>query len=351
MMDILIIEDPSKKNIRNMYLNNYNYFHKNNIKMRHKKKHIINKHIKEKEFDRLTHPMPKMLYSTSSSFNFTAKRIEDKLQQAKPIIDDLINLVDNFSISLSSDNESKKEDFFITNKPEINNNNNIDFINEIERDHNQVKILKSNEITNQSLVDDIKSTNKNFKKNLQLENYSKFKFSRTGIAFPSRPTLYEVPAYQGNDKFEKQYFNYRKGIKYPDLIYNKISSFGEQFNKELRSISHSYGTVRSRTRFSENPLLNKYMEMIPIYDIYKDIKYIENRYVDSKYKFKLLPLLNSKLRNLDKLAERVYKNEQMRQHGLGSLLQIENTQHKNKNKNNKGKHYNYSKTPQHNCKV
>ena len=113
MMDILIIEDPSKKNIRNMYLNNYNYFHKNNIKMRHKKKHIINKHIKEKEFDRLTHPMPKMLYSTSSSFNFTAKRIEDKLQQAKPIIDDLINLVDNFSISLSSDNESKKDDFFM----------------------------------------------------------------------------------------------------------------------------------------------------------------------------------------------------------------------------------------------
>ncbi len=49
------------------------------------------------------------------------------------------------------------------------------------------------------------------------------------------------------------------------------------------------------------------MEMIPIYDIYKDIKAVENRYINSKYTFKLIPLINNKLRSLDKLEDKFYR--------------------------------------------
>ena len=66
MMDILVIENPAKKNIKNFYLNDYNYFHKNNIRMRHQKMNIINRLSKEKEIERKTHPVPKMLYSTAN---------------------------------------------------------------------------------------------------------------------------------------------------------------------------------------------------------------------------------------------------------------------------------------------
>ena len=58
----MIIENPAKKNIRNMYLNDYNYFHKNSIRMYKKKKNIINQIAQEKKIERLTHPVPKMLY-------------------------------------------------------------------------------------------------------------------------------------------------------------------------------------------------------------------------------------------------------------------------------------------------
>ena len=67
--------------------------------------------------------------------------------------------------------------------------------------------------------------------------------------------------------------------------------------------------------------------MIPVYDIYKDIKYIENRYTDSKFRYRMLPLINQKLRNLDSLAERFYRSEQIK-NGLSSLLNIENVNRK-----------------------
>ena len=63
--------------------------------------------------------------------------------------------------------------------------------------------------------------------------------------------------------------------------------------------------------------------MIPVYEIYKDIKYIENRYTDKKFKYKMLPLINQKLRNLDKLADKFYKTQNIK-NGLNSLLNIEN---------------------------
>ena len=65
------------------------------------------------------------------------------------------------------------------------------------------------------------------------------------------------------------------------------------------------------------------MEIIPLYEIYKDLKVIENRYVGSKYKFKLLPLYNKKLSNLDKLAEHFYKVQNING-DLDSLIKVNN---------------------------
>ena len=107
-----------------------------------------------------------------------------------------------------------------------------------------------------------------------------------------------MPNYTGNNEEEKKYFNYRKKIFKPELTYNKISDFSEKLNKDLGKINNNYGNNMSRTRFTENPLMKKYMEVIPLYEIYKDLKQIENRYIGSKFKFKLLPLYNKKLSNI-----------------------------------------------------
>ena len=64
------------------------------------------------------------------------------------------------------------------------------------------------------------------------------------------------------------------------------------------------------------------MEIIPIYDIYKDLKEIENRYIGTKYKFKLLPLYNKRITNLDRLADKFY-NTQYSKKGLVNLLKIQ----------------------------
>lgn len=316
----MIIENPAKKNIRNMYLNDYNYFHKNSIRMYKKKKNIINQIAQEKKIERLTHPVPKMLYSTSD-FKFDYKEINNKLMQTKPILDDLINQLDNFSVSLNSDDqentdskkkEISKKDFFIT-KPE----------DQIEDDTKNIKVAFSSDIIDSQLFNEVKKNDKNYKENLQLENFEKFKFSKTGVSFPNTLKQNELPEYRGNDNMEKEYFEYRKKLKYPNLIYNNIGSFNEKFNKDLGTISHTYGKIKSRGRFTQNPLLKKYMDMIPVYEIYKDIKYIENRYTDKKFKYKMLPLINQKLRNLDKLADKFYKTQNIK-NGLNSLLNIEN---------------------------
>ena len=49
MLDILYVENPREKKIKNFYLNDLNYFNKNSIKMRYRKLKIINRiHRKRK---------------------------------------------------------------------------------------------------------------------------------------------------------------------------------------------------------------------------------------------------------------------------------------------------------------
>ena len=66
MLDILYIENPRERKIKNFYLNDFNYYHKNSIKMRNKKLNILNRIRTEKIIERKRNPVPKMLYSTNS---------------------------------------------------------------------------------------------------------------------------------------------------------------------------------------------------------------------------------------------------------------------------------------------
>ena len=350
MLDILYVENPREKKIKNFYLNDMNYYNKNSIKMRHKKYKIINRIHLEKEEERKRNPVPKMLYSTGG-FRFHTdneiKLIKEKLKEnvketvekAKPIIEDVVHMINNFNINFDEEEEEEIEDeeeknekknkkikeikylsdgdFFITKPEEKIIKNEI-----IENDLNNVKVAQSKTIYSEKKVDKIKDNQRIYKDNLFFGDYGKYKYTRTGLYYPKSIGKYELPEYKGKNKTEKEYFDYRKKIANPSLVYNKLNSFDEQFNKDLGEISNNYNKIKSRGRFAKNPLLKQYMDMIPIYDIYKDIKSIENRYVNSKYKFKLLPLVNNKLRSLDKLADKFYRMQQLKQ-GLNNLLKIQ----------------------------
>ena len=346
MLDILYIENPRERKIKNFYLNDFNYYNKNLIKMRNQKLKILNRIRTEKIIERKRNPVPKMLYSTSG-FHFNTEHdikiikdklkenIEENIEKTKPIIDDMVNMINTFNIDFDSDDEEneKKDDnniikknytdgnFFITKTQEIKNDN-FKEKEIIQNDLKNVKVIQSKNIMSQKKYDKIKESQKLYKDNLIFGDYGKYKFTKTGILYPKKLKKYELPNYNGKDKTEKEYFNYKKKIKNPNLVYNKLNSFDEEFNKDLGLISNNYGKIKSRVRFTKNPLLKQYMNMIPIYDIYKDIKSIENRYINSKYKYKLLHLVNNKLRSLDKLADKFYRMQQLNQ-GLNNLLKIQ----------------------------
>ena len=87
-------------------------------------------------------------------------------------------------------------------------------------------------------------------------------------------------------------------------------------NYELARISHSYGKEESKGRFLRNPLIDRYQNTIPYYDIYKDIKFVENRYLEKgRYKYKLLPLVNAKMRNFDRLGQKIYQMNLQKRNG------------------------------------
>ena len=354
-MDLMFIENPKDKNKQNFYLNENNYYVKNSLKMRKKHMTFYNEMIRSKKEEQERHPVPKILYSTSENYyrNLSERKKEFIEEQSpKNVVQDLVDVVNKFAneldfddedsneekfevdkkFDLNKDEEAKKEiitkkpdEFFLTNKNEFNKIN-IKTPSEKAKLYEDLEFAKAkSEIaTSQSQLKKINNNKKLYKNNLLFEDYGKFKFTRTGLTYPKKLKKYELPTYDGKNEDHKNYFNYIKKVKNPNLVYNKLPNFSETFNKDLGLINNNYGKQASRTRFSENPLLKKYMEMIPIYDIYKDLKQIENRYVGSKYKFKLLPLYNKRITNLDKLADRFYK-AQAAQGGLGSLLNIQSS--------------------------
>ena len=312
----------------NLYLNDNNMYVQNALKMRKKHVSLFNNKIRiKKEFNE-KYPVPNTLYSTSEiNFKLRQKRIIEKFN-IKNSVQDLMTVVNNFTETLNfeEDLDSKtdkvEEELSISS---IENKNHVTEKNKTKRKNN---ITKDFFITNKynkspELSESKKKRNKtNYKNNLLFENYGKFKFTKKGVLYPQKLKKYELPKYEGNNKEEKKYFNYRKKISFPKQEYNKISNFSEKFNRDLGKISNNYDKSISRTRFTENPFLKQYMEIIPIYDIYKDLKEIENRYIGTKYKFKLLPLYNKRITHLDKLADKFY-NTQYSKDGLVNLLKIQ----------------------------
>jgi hypothetical protein len=317
---------------------------------------FYNNAIRAKKEEQKKNPVPKILYSTTEDFYHPQQekeKVKDFLETQKSMVQDLMDLMKNFTTELEQDDENinknikilndnknveakvndnnKKEEFFLTNKnSKLAKHLNHCYKSSREKLMEDLEFAKATNtafpIVNIEQVNNIKNKNRYAKDNLILENnYGKYKFSRTGLVYPQKLDKYELPNFAGKYGEDEEYFNYKKKVKNPNLVYNKISNFGEALNKDLEVINKTYGKTQSRTRFSKNPLLKKYMEMIPLYDIYKDLKVIENRYVGSKYKFKLLPLYNKRLSNLDKLADKFYRI-QNNNGELSSLIKISNYQ-------------------------
>ena len=258
------------------------------------------------------------------------------------LFDDLLNTVDNLEIedkdkdeyNLNSKNEientSKRENSNISHTKNNLSNSNIDEdknvlitinkninSNNINNNYNiqkqnenppQVKISLATNLTDDSIVQKVLEERRHYKELLKLNEYGKFKYSKEGLNYPDVIPEGKLPKYKGNDSLESQFFNYLKKASNPKKIYNDIGTFNEKFNRELVRISRSYGKEESKGRFLKNPLIERYQNTIPYYDIYKDIKFIENRYLDKgRYKYKLLPLLNTKIRNFDRLGQKIYQ--------------------------------------------
>ena len=322
------INNLKKKTKLNLYLNDNNEYFKNALKMRKTHLSYFNNKVKIKKDFKEKHPMPNTIYSNSEiTFKSRKKRIIEKFN-IKNTVQDLMTVVNDFSDALNLDddleNKTDKDDKEVS-IPSIEIKKNE--TEKIKTNHKK-KISKDFFITNkfnktsEINKNKIKRNKTTFKNNLLFENYGKFKFTKPGILYPKRLQKYELPRYEGNNTEEKKYFDYRKKISFPKQEYNRIGDFSEKFNKDLGKISTNYNKYTSRTRFTENPLLKKYMEILPIYDIYRDLKEIENRYIGSKYKFKLLPLYNKRITNLDKLADKFYSTQYSKD-GLLNLLKIQ----------------------------
>ncbi len=379
------INDPSKKRFMNNYLNDYNYFYKNNIKMSKIRKEnmeeqIKNKHKKERELR-----LPKMLYSnlflgspipniplenkelkTKSLKNIRYDTFEDsvpfnnekfdknyiketinldaqeeklnKSHVGKPMMlfDDILNCVDNLELSNRDDEINRKDNNDnleevkkktieqgintnnYLNDDKINSRNKTNLQNEELLFNNQypVKMSLATNLTDDSIVQKVLEERRNYKQILHFNDYGKYKFSRRGLNYPETIPENNLPNYTGDDSQELAYYDYRKKVSNPKKIYNSIGSFNTKFNNELTRISRSYGKEESKLRFINNPLINRYQNTIPYYDIYKDIKFVENRYLDKgRYKYKMLPLINTKLRNFDRLGQKIYQMNLQKRNG------------------------------------
>ena len=390
------MRDPERRQIINNYLNDYNYFNKNNIKMSKIRKENMDQQIKIKQKKEKELHLPKMLYSNifigtklpnislenqeirSKSFGnirsefidnpipFNNERYdkeyieemiklnsqEEKLSNShvgKPMLlfDDIYNCVDNLELSdKEKEEKEEKEEREEENKNnkinenynEIksntieqavatytesdikNNSRNKRVIKEEEELFNlrypKIKMSLATNLTDDSIVHKILEERRNYKQNLQFNDYGKYKFSRRGLNYPEVIPEDNLPNYNGDDSKEHIYFNYRKKVSNPNKIYTPIGSFNNKFNNELSRISRSYGKEESKGRFIKNPLINRYQNSIPYYDIYKDIKFVENRYLDKgRYKYKLLPLINAKMRNFDRLGQKIYQQNIQKRNG------------------------------------
>ena len=166
-------------------------------------------------------------------------------------------------------------------------------------------------ISDDMLMTKIKDIKRDFREGLYFNEYGKFKFTELGLSYPESFDKYKkIPDYKGDDIEEKEVFKYRSVITNPKYNYTNIGSFNEKFNHDLSDISTYYGKETSKGRFIRNPLISMFSKYIPNYEKYKDLKFIENRYIcRNRYKYRLKPLVTAQKNNFDKLGNVVYRKE------------------------------------------
>ena len=236
-------------------------------------------------------------------------------------------LKDELDIEIQSDllNSNNNDNIYLTQNYNIKGNKNDNKKKQIKKNNlREKKLNKSVDkkfltinnmimISDESLANKIKSLRKNFKKDLYFNrnNYGKYKFTELGLNYPLSFNKYKkYPDYNGNDLEERRMFNYKSKVSNPNYNYTNIGSFNDKFNKDLSGISNFYGKEQAKGRFIRNPLISMFSKYIPNYEMYKDLKFIENRYTHkNKYKFKLKSLVNNSKNNFDRLANIIYKQE------------------------------------------
>ncbi len=325
------------------------------------KKEIFNKPVPYNNNNRYKADFIEDLLNNPNAPINKEKMVKSHANKKFDLFDDIFNTVDNLQLNNSEGNNKTNEendflpDYYLKsltqdNSKEIINNNNNE--NETEEKKKSLSVIDENEeknknnnnnnneindnvmitiqnkenkdsmsntftspeaqintvLSNSDLIKKILSENRNYKNSLQFNDYGKYKYTQKGLNYPFDTESKNLPSYVGNDSRDKSYFDYRKKASNTNQIYNNIGSFGNKFNKELARISRSYGKEESKARFVQNPVLKKYHDQIPYYNLYKDLKFVENKYLEKgRYKFKLLPLINTKLRNFDRLGNKVYQ--------------------------------------------
>ena len=247
----------------------------------------------------------------------------DDIQTSK-IINDIDIQIDP---NLLANNNNNNENIYITAQNFKNNEDKSKSFDKPKKEINKEKISKNKLntdrkyltinnmflISDDTLVTQIKNLRKNFKKDLYFNrnNFGKFKLTELGLNYPhSFDKNKKYPDYKGNDKEEKKMFNYKSKVNNPRYNYNNIGTFNDKFNKDLSKVSNFYGKEEAKGRFLRNPLISMYSKYIPNYELYKNLKFIENRYTaGNKYSFRLKPIVNNRKNNFDKLATNIFNKE------------------------------------------
>ena len=155
---------------------------------------------------------------------------------------------------------------------------------------------------------------------------------------PTRYNIaYKIPQH-AQIKPPKHFFGHVKNQYYVEgkvdetHIYHPISSFEQKLNNEMKRISNRYGKVESRQIFYPNINTDFYWKSIPNFEMYRQLKVIENRYsgLRNKMRPKLKPLGYVSNDSLNKLAQHIFYSDPTVKKAKSQLLNIISSSRKNK---------------------
>lgn len=102
-------------------------------------------------------------------------------------------------------------------------------------------------------------------------------------------------------------FNIESKIEH-NRRYQPVSSFELKLSKELQRISQAYKKDDIRKLMYKSETLAAFYQLKPKYEMYRDVKWIENRFMGRTFKAKLLPINYKTKDNMNKLAKRFYNH-------------------------------------------